>query len=724
MQNIRSMVVKGVLAAIFLIIVGCNQQPRLVVLIPDDALETNPAIAVWADAAWEEGIKLSFLTDSQFLALGDTALTQYPGIILPDETHAKASAALIAALGSYASAGGWLMLVYDFGALDENGFYPATGPSRMSSLAGINYVLYDILLDRTIGLGPIAGANTVLRELQVPPGKSMAIVAAASTTPVAATINAPAGEQALAAQISATTAVTTAAADSGTYLPSSAADPGGLNGYAHAAQFDAVGSESGTVTTTATLSSLASLQATLAAAAATEVQEQISGYVYGPLTYPAYVTADSSGYNGTVLLGSTYGYDASTSSMTTAGVAAGWRNQGTGGVVFVNTPLSYLNGETDGMLMHGFLRFFAASVLKMPRLSDHPDGRGGLVFNWHVDAAEALAPMTTLETAGVWAKGPFSIHFTAGPDTLSVGDGLGLNVPGNTVSQGWITKFASLNHQVGDHGGWDHDLFGLNATEYNADVLVPGQTQTAYTFIDFLSLNKQAMEAVWGRPVTEYSAPEGNCPIWSLNWLEANGNVGYYFTGHTGLGPTRAYRPTLENPAVAQMFNPTMWAFPVTPFGKYATFEEFQEYAVPNADVSNWYTELVNFVVKNRTSRLIYAHPPGAAGYLDVLSSLFSLTDSLSATNQFRWYTMTDLAKFEARRLQLWWNEGKLENFRFFGATHPTDLSGFSWILPKSVYGLPGVISGMAEVDQSDSDNWIVTAKGGTYLSFYSTRSQ
>jgi hypothetical protein len=643
MRTSRLIMVRGMLAAIFLVmLVGCNEQPRLAVLVPDDALQTDPAIAVWADAAWEEGIKLSFLTDSEFLALGDTALTQYPGIVLPDITHQHASDALVSALTSYATAGGWLMLVYDFGALTPEGFY-AFGQSRLSSLAGIDYVFYDALLGNIVGQSPLAGTSTVLRELQVQPGKSMAVVPAA--------------------------------------------------------------------------------------AGVTETQEQISGYGYGVLNYPTFVTADASGYNGTVLLASTSGCNGCETptpppTMTTNGVAAGWRNQGTGGVVFVNTPLSYLKGQTDGMLMHGFLRYFAASVLKMPRLSDHPNARGGLVFNWHVDDQEGLDAVTPLDTAGVWAKGPFSIHFTAGPDALNFGDGNGMNVPANTVAQDWIKKLASLNHQVGSHGGWDHDIFGMNVNETNANELVPGQTTTNYTFTDFLSLNKQAMEAVLGRPVTEYSAPEGNNPIWPLNWLEANGNVGYYFLGHTGLGPTRAYRPLLENPAVSQMLNPKMWAFPVTPFGKYATFEEFQENGVDNADIINWYTALVNFVVKNRTSRLIYAHPPGAASYLDVLSSLFSLTDALSATNEFRWYTMTDIANFEARRLQVTWNEGRLQNFHFFGASHPTDLSGFSWILPKAVYALPVVISGTAEIDQSDSTNWIVTAKGGTQLSFYSTRSQ
>ena len=170
---------------------------------------------------------------------------------------------------------------------------------------------------------------------------------------------------------------------------------------------------------------------------------------------------------------------------------------------------------------------------------------------------------------------------------------------GNPVTQQWIRYFISKNHQVGSHGVGHHNLWGITMTENNANDKVPGST---YTYKDFLILNKQAMESVAGRKVIEYSAPVGNTPLWSLKWLESNGHIAYYFVGHTGLGPTRTYAPSPDDPAVSRLCYPKMWAFPVTPFGKYATFEEFYINKVPKADISKWLTELVDFVVTNRTT--------------------------------------------------------------------------------------------------------------------------
>jgi hypothetical protein len=180
--------------------------------------------------------------------------------------------------------------------------------------------------------------------------------------------------------------------------------------------------------------------------------------------------------------------------------------------------------------------------------------------------------------------------------------------------------------------------------------------------------------------------------------------------------------PSPDDPAVGRMSFPKMWAFPVTTFGKYATFEDFYLNKVPKADISKWLNELVDFVVIKRTSRLIYAHPPGAVLYMDVLSSLISYTDFQANTNMFRWYTLTGLAQFGSKRLQVSWVEKKNGATRSFEASHPTDLKSFTWILPRAVYSSPKVISGSGTIT-SDNENWIVTANGGKVLKFASTRN-
>lgn len=700
---------------------------RLAVLLPDGLDTADPRVQAWADAAREEGLLVAFVTDSELLALGPSAAAAtFRGIVLPDQVHAQATDALVVALTDYANAGGWLMLVYDFGSLlPDSGLFPASGPSRLSSLAGVPYVFYAARYPAgdIVGRGPVSGRTARLRDLLVPPGKS-------GVDPAATCQNDPR----FTADASSAIGIASEPVGPAGLLAASPSDPGGLRGYRHGAQFE-------TPTATASRPPRATAAPSRPPRPITFPEDPaavqaISGYAYGALTYPTYLTGPAAAFdvaNGfdQVLLTSTFGRVDPAATEGVPGVAAARRRQGNGGVLFVNLPLGWLKGETDAMLMHGFLRYFGARLLGMPRLSDHPNATGGLVFNWHVDAAEALGPIATLDSLGVWDRGPFSIHVTAGPDTVSVGDGLGLDVAGNAITQGWIRYFVQKGHQLGSHGGWDHDIFGVGANEWNRDAFAVG----TYTFLDLLDLNKRALDAVIGapypasgypgvaNPVVEYAAPEGNNPHWALDWLEQSGHVGYYFLGHTGTGPTRAYRPPISDDSglPGELLNPSMWAFPLNPMGCYATFEEFADFGVDPTAVTGWYGALIDFVAKNRTSRLVYAHPPGAAGFQPVLSAMFGFADAKGA--RFRWYTMTDLARFNARRLDVAWVEGGTPTARVFEASHPTSLADFAWVLPRGAYSKPKITAGSATLT-SDSASWIVSATGGTSLSFTTNRVQ
>ncbi len=570
---------------------------QIALLVPDTLTLPDPRVSAWLDAALEEGLKITVINDTQFLQ--GTTPAQFSGLILPDQVHVNASDALVTALENYTTQGGQVMLVYDFGALTTTGFY-SSPRSRLSNLAGVDYVLYDQLGGYMIGLGPITGLSSTLRTIQVPPGKSMAWDTTSSTDPV----------------------------------------------------------------------------------------EGVSGYVYGFLTYPSFVTQGI--YTGSALLTSP-----------NFGLVAGLRTFGTGGVLFVNLPLAYLKGQTDGMLMHGFLRYFGTNLMKMPRLSAQPKAKAGLVLNMHFCAGDQIAPAQTLKSWGVFNNGPFSISITAGPDQINFGDGLGINLSQNATAQQLVQYLLSKGHQIGSHGGWIHDYWGANASETNQS-----------TFQQYLVLNKQSVEGVTGKPSVEYAAPEGNTPQWSIDWLEANGNTGYYFLGHTGMAPTRSYRN-------GALLNGTIRALPVMPFGQYATFEEFEEFGVPAASISTWYKQLMNFVVKNRTSRLIYMHPLGAVDYRGVLNSLFSQATMLTQSGQFSWYTMDTLAKFAQRRQQTNWQATDIGNAWTFQASNPTDLTDMTWVLPRSAYNQPAVTQGQAVVTW-DTTNWLVTAGAGTTLTFTS----
>ncbi|WP_322022484.1 polysaccharide deacetylase family protein [Burkholderia sp. BCC1977] len=682
---------------------------QLLLLVPDTLTLPDSRVSAWLDTAQEEGLQITVMTDSQFMAAGST-LSQYPGLILPDQVHTTAADALVTAIQNYALNGGKVMLVYDFGVLNSAGFY-VSPKSRFSSMVGVDYVLYDQYGGNMIGLGNVTGMSSWLRTLQVPPGKSMAWTTTSSSTTASPATS-------LASTSSSGTS-TTSASTSGDalFLAAGPSNPGGLANYNHGAWFQyetpANGSGvlnqtlpklNGTVTgklkkttsysagsllSTATGKKASTLASTLATT--TDTLEGISGYVYGFLTYPSFVTQGT--YTGTTILTSP-----------TFGLVSGYNTYGNGGVLFVNLPLAYLDGQTDGMLIHGYLHYFGTQMLNLPSLSPLPKAMAGLVFNWHFCAGDQIQPAQTLKNLGVWNNGPFSLVVTAGPDEATFGDGDGINLANNPAAQSLLRYFVSKGHRVGSHGGWIHDYWGANASETNAS-----------TFTQYLVMNHQAVQAATGKPDVEYAAPEGNTPTWSVNWLESNGFNGYYFTGHTGSAPTRAYRN-------GALLNPGLWAYPVMPFGKYATFEEFQQYAVPTTDVNNWYAALMNFVVANRTSRLIYAHPFGASSYTSTLSAIFSQANMLKLAGQFKWYTMTDITVFDRARLNVTWTATDTGTGWAFAASHPTSLTNMTWLLPKAAYALPVITQGSGSVSIADSTYWLVTANSGTSLKFTSAK--
>lgn len=416
--------------------------------------------------------------------------------------------------------------------------------------------------------------------------------------------------------------------------------------------------------------------------------QAISGYLQGIISHYSYITDTE--YSGTALLVSPQ-----------HGLAAGINNHGKGKVLFVNIPLGGLAELTDSMLLRGFMHYFGVEMLQLPRLSIMPDARGGLVLNWHCDAMEAEDPINTLDIFGVWDRGKFSINFTAGPDTITIGDGLGFDIPNNRTMKKWITILKKKGHAIGSHGGWIHDYYGANADENNSA-----------EFLKYLALNADAIKAVTNQTALEYSACEGNNPLWAMDWLEQQGIVGYYYTGDTGCAPHRAYRD-------GAMRNPKMWAFSITPFGKYATWEEFDENDISEDDVERWYYSLMDFVVKYRTTRLIYMHPQGAQHHRFVLNKLFDRADLYASQGIFKWYTMAELGQFENTRLKTVWNITDLGSDNIlFEATHPVSLETMAWLLPKARYKNKPVITDGQGTVTSDIDNWILTATSGTSFKF------
>ena len=667
------------------------QQPDpglLLLLVPDGQLLTHPMVTAWVDAASEIGVRIQPVTDRQFKKMGNSALN-FAGLILPDQLHVVADDALLKSIRDYTLAGGQTMLVYDFAtlALDGNAkpIYPIP-KSRLSDLAGVDYALYHTLREKSTAVGSIAATRSTLRELQVPPGKSSPYIAP--------------GSQA-----------------NGTTTSADAAAGGSQNTNAPANSLSLNNAQ------------LPREPAATVSPEAKDALESYSGYLLGNLVYSSFVTQGN--FAGTTL---------ATSSE--AGLVAGLHKVGRGQVLFVNLPLTYLKvARTDGLLMHGFLRYFAHNTLQMAHLSAVPNAVAGLTLNWHLDSFFAQQPTLNLEKMGVFEEGPFSIHMTTGPDAIAVGDGRGWNLNNNPQAQKILQRFAQKGHAIGSHGGWNHDYYGLSASEENAA-----------TFLPYLELNATAIEQAishpirqflgfnssrpWGLPtfllpvhqqirasldrgvgplLREYSPPVGNNPMWAMDWLDQQGVVAVYFGGHTGMGPTRQYRE-------GQLRNPNMWVFPVTPFRRYATFEEFQTARTPKQAAQDWFHESVDFAIAHNTTRMIYMHPNGANVWPDVLLDLLSYAKS-KGEQQFKWYTMTRLADFMTARQDVKWIEQRnADGLTKFGVTHPVSLNEMVWLLPKKRYvGLPVSVDGSVTVTDQ-GPYWAVRA-GNTRRASFTART-
>ena len=659
----------------------------LLLLVPDDYMLNRAEITAWSDAASEVGVRLQPITDKQFIGLGPQA-QKFAGLILPDQSHQIASNELVNAVKSYTDAGGNVMLVFDFGvyALDGNQKPTYAIPkSRLSDLAGVDYVLYDEMREKSTVVGPVTAMRSTMRALLVPPGKSVAYLPENN-------------------------------------LPAPAAISIAASAYVAQSTPAAFHAWSGPL--------VSGNECAPAVPMAADVLESYNGYLLGSLMYSSFATKGV--FKGQVLATSP-----------TAGLVAGLSNRGKGQVLFVNLPLTYLKVmRTDALPMHGFLNFFAHNVLSLARLSQVPNAVAGLTLNWHLDSYTAQLPTLTLEKMGIFSEGPFSIDMTAGPDAVTDDDGKGWNLQNNPAAKALLRRFVASGHEVGSHGGWNHDYYGLQANETNEQIFLPylqknvaaiGQAvsnpirrhlgfdnttpqDVSSTFLPVAQKIKSSFDFMFGPVVREYSPPVGNNPTWAMDWLEQHGIVAAYFAGHTGLGPTRQYRD-------GQLRNASMWVFPVTPAGKYATFEEFQTNKIPKQQVIDWYRDSVDFVLGQDTTRMIYMHPNGANVWPDVLRNLLTYAKA-QGKDKFQWYTMTRLADFMTARENVAWSEvrdqGGISNFEI---RHPNSLKEMVWLLPKARYPeIPFSADGSVTLVDRGAD-WAVHA-GSANTARFTARSE
>jgi hypothetical protein len=424
-------------------------------------------------------------------------------------------------------------------------------------------------------------------------------------------------------------------------------------------------------------------------ASASDEPLSIAGYIYGELKYPTFVTRGA--YGGTRLMNAPDG-----------SLVAGWHRFGAGQVLFVNLPLTQLKVRTDGLLLHSFLQYYAERVVGVPQLSPMPQGRGAVVMNWHIDDRKALPALERAADMGAFQQGPYSVHFTAGPDVNEEGDGKGMDLSNNPQAKDWVRRLGTAGHEIGSHGGWIHNWFGTRADKLDREVVA-----------SLIERNSALLLEVGGRPVREYSAPVGNHPAWTTAWLKKRGLQSYYFTGNTGMAPTRSYQD-------GQRPLPDMWSYPVLNFGVYASFEEAKVDQVPETEVAAWLGDVSRFCADHRTLRLVYFHPFGLVMYPQAFQRWLETSKALADAGRLRWMTMAQYSTFANQRLRTRWTltdatERPEAPRQQLEAHHPQSLDGMAWLLPRSRYGQPTVASGQAVVDAVDGQ-WRVVAGPGTGL--------
>ncbi len=381
---------------------------------------------------------------------------------------------------------------------------------------------------------------------------------------------------------------------------------------------------------------------------------------------------------------------------------------GRGSVLFANMPLGYLKTRTDGYWLHRLLGHFASRHLQQPVLSAAPDGVGGLVLNLHVDSNAAEKPMLELEREGWFRQGPFSIHITAGPDAYRMGDRLGLDMAHNPRMQALLQRLQAMGHEIGNHGGWIHNVYGEQAAADNAARFEP-----------WLSLNQKTLSTIVGQRLQSYSAPMGNQPDWATDWLRRQHFTAYYTTGNSGQGPTRSYLAGQPPPAG------TPWSFPISNFLRIATLDELQRNGLEESQMLAFIQALQDYTQAHSVVRLFYFHPASAPDFARSLTQLQAQAQKLQAQGRWRWYAMGEVADFLQRREAVQWTIDTSDQ-RALARLHARStqsLQGMSWLFPAGAARSLHLSDGSAEIIQESDGRWRVVAGDVRELTLHWQRS-
>ena len=348
-----------------------------------------------------------------------------------------------------------------------------------------------------------------------------------------------------------------------------------------------------------------------------------------------------------------------------------------GKVLYVNMPVGHIKAYSDDLPMRSILRAFLFKDVEIPHLLNVPDGKPGVIWNWHIDDRSDWESIPYLiENDFLKEKLDYSIHITAGPYLDDPDDNFGFDACGEGIK---FTQMLMRYGTIGSHGGWAHNWF--------ADQSI-AKLMTDEKLREVIVQNNECLESVTSEKVLEYSAPSGAFKQPVTNEILADlGCISYYNTADTGSAPNRNF-------VNGKMATDKAISFPIMPFRKAASFYEMSNmYMMSPEQISEWLNETINYVVRNRTVRLMYSHPYDIYTYLDdenknVIKDFFNKTVKMVEKGEINFRPMSFFAKFMLRFLKTEYSFTSSKDALHVKLSNGESLDGITVALPKSRYVL------------------------------------
>jgi len=340
--------------------------------------------------------------------------------------------------------------------------------------------------------------------------------------------------------------------------------------------------------------------------------------------------------------------------------------RGQGRLLYINMPLGHLKAYADDLPLRSLLRSFLLRICPVPRLVNLPRARPGLVINWHIDSNEdwrSIPDMTS--NFFLRPKMRFSLHITAGDFRDQPGDGLGFDACG--TGRGLVDLLRCFG-TIGSHGGWAHNWF---SGRLNSGQMTPVETAR------YIRMNSECLETFTGRSIREYSAPNGVHPQPQVTEiLEKLGFLAYYYTGDTGSMPNRTFSKGVR-------VSEQVIAFPIVPLEKAASFYEMNNLGYSREKVGRWLEDLLAYIVRERTLRLIYSHPYDIPLYPEALTVFLDRAGEAVDRGELAVEPMSYFAGFLQRffrtRSRFVWHGDRLE----ISLSNPLGLKEMAVAIPR-----------------------------------------